>query len=117
MNMCVKKDDVFVNALALDELRKLCYSNGKYDWSVQIAEFLTNEGFEDAKLEYVGDSKEIERAFQDQHMLTMEKFAIMMAKTGQREMARNIYPLIRDACREATKGATLCIPRVVCTAH
>ena len=117
VNMCVRKDDVTVNAPALDELRKLCHSNGKYDWSIQIAEFLTKEGFEDAKLEYFGDSKEIARAFNDQHMLTMDEFAIMMAKTGQSEMARNIYQLIGDACREATKGATLCIPRVVCTAH
>lgn len=117
VNMYVKKDDASTKAPALDELRNLCYSNGKYDWSVQIPKFLAEEGFRDIRFEYIGDSKEMARAFNDQHMLTMEEFATMMAKSGRKEMASNMYQLIGEACCEATKGTTLCIPRIVCTAR
>lgn len=117
VNMCVKKDDATMATPALDGLRNLCYSDGRYNWSTEIASFLSGEGFLDAKLEHFGDSKEIARAFNDQHMLTMEEFAVMMAKNGQKIMAQNIYQLISDAYYETLKGATLCIPRVVCTAQ
>lgn len=117
VNMCIKKDDPSLKTPALDEIYSLCHSSGKYDWSVQIANILAEEGFRNAEIEYFGDSQEMARAFNDQHMLTMDEFATMMTKIGQREMARNIYQLIGDAFHEATKGAMLCIPRVVCTAN
>ncbi|MCJ1275035.1 hypothetical protein MMC21_002835 [Puttea exsequens] len=117
VNMCVKKEDTNVQAPALEGLWNLCHADGKYDWSVHIPSFLIEEGFQGAKLESFGDRQDMARAFNDQHMLTMEEFATTMAKIGQKDMARNIQRLISDAFLEATYGATLCIPRVVCIAR
>ncbi|KAL8718666.1 MAG: hypothetical protein Q9225_004219 [Loekoesia sp. 1 TL-2023] len=117
VNMIVNKEDSTVQAPALDGLYNLCRSDGKNDWSVKLPEFLSKEGFTDPTIDYFGDSRDIMRAFHDQHMLTLEEFATTAARKGQKEMAKKIYQLIEDAFHEATKGATLCIPRVVCTAR
>ena len=117
VNMCIKKYDPSLTTPALDEIYSLCYSNGKYNWSVQIANVLAEEGLWNARIDYCGDSRVMARAFNDQHMLTMDEFAMRMTKIGQKEKARNVNQLISDAFHEATEGSTLCIPRVVCIAN
>lgn len=118
VNMCVKKPaDPATQTPALDELRDLCHSGGRYDWSVDIATILGEEGFWDSKITYFGDGREWERALNDQHMLTMEEFAGVLMDKGERDQARHMQRLIGEAFREATGGAALCIPRLVCTAR
>ena len=116
VNIIVKRDDPAMETPALNGLLNLCRSDGRYDWSIKLDEALTKGGFRDAKLEKYGDSKEIARAFNDQHMLTMEEFATTMAKVGQTDMSRKIQKMISDALIEAANGPTLCVPRLVVTA-
>ena len=117
--MCVKKpSDVGATPTpVLDGLRDLCHAGGRYDWSVDIAGCLAEEGFRDSKVTFFGDSREMERAFNDQHMLTMEEFAMVLQRAGQKDQAQHIHRLIGEAFREAKEGAALCIPRLVCTAQ
>lgn len=75
---------------------------------------MTDEGFLDVKMEHFGDSPELLRAFNEQHLLTMEEFALRLLKIGQKEAAGKFCNLIKEGYQESITGAALCIPRVVC---
>ena len=115
--MCVKKVDSLLQAPALEQLREMSYANGRNDWILQLPRSASEEGFQDAILYHFGDSIELARAFNEQHLLTMEEFALGLTKIGKKKEALRFYKVIGDAYQESLKGAALCIPRVVCVAH
>jgi len=119
VNMCVKQADPTnpVPAPALEQLREMSYANGRYNWTLKLPEFLMGEGFQDAKIDYFGDHKDLVRAFNEQHLFTMELFALTLVKAGKKEAAEKFFQIIREGYQESTKGAALCIPRTVCVAR
>lgn len=117
VHMHVKKVDPHVPAPALEKLRDMSWADGRHDWTLQLPEFMTEEGFEDATMECFGDGDEMIRAFHEQHLLTMDEFATSLTKMGKIEAAETFYQLIREGYRESTTGAALCIPRIVCVAR
>ena len=114
VNMRVKKVDPELQAPSLDQLREMSYANGRYNWTLQLPKFMTDQGFLDVKMELFDDNPELIRAFNEQHLLTMEEFAFRLTKIGQKEAAAKFYDLIRDGYQESITGAALCIPRIVC---
>ncbi|KAL1970615.1 hypothetical protein VTN77DRAFT_4259 [Rasamsonia byssochlamydoides] len=116
VNMHVKKVDPSVRAPALEELCKMSYSDGRHDWVLDLPQLLMQEGFHDAQLEYYGDKPELVRAFNDQHLLTMDEFAAGLMRINKQEAAAKFYQLIRDGYQECVDGAAFCIPRVVIVA-
>ena len=112
--MCVKTVDPSVTAPSLEKLREMSYANGRHDWVLRLPEFAKEVGFEDVEMKFFGDDVEFAKAFNVQHLLTMEEFATSLMRVGEREGAERFYRLIGDGYRESLKGAAFCIPRVVC---
>ena len=102
---------------ALQELRELVCSRGRHDWTLQLADIMTEEGLEDAKLYNFGDRKELAKANGEQHLLTMEEFASRLAEGGNKDEAAKLHQLLHHAYKESMKGAALSMPRVVCVAR
>jgi len=117
VNMHVKKVDATISAPALEQLREMSYANGRYNWVLKLPDFIAEEGFQDVKMVKFGDPDELIRAFNEQHLLTMEMFAWTLARSGKKEAAEKFFQLVRDGYQESTKGAALCIPRIVCVAQ
>ncbi|KAF4625371.1 hypothetical protein G7Y89_g12797 [Cudoniella acicularis] len=116
-NMHVKKVEPSLDSPALEQLRQMCWADGRHDWTIQLPHFLTEGRFLDAKLERFGDPTELIRAFNEQHLFTMEVFAVALVKAGKQDAAAAFYKVIGDSYRESITGAALCIPRVVCVAQ
>ena len=57
---------------ALHELRKMVYSRGRNDWTLQLPDFFVEEGLLDVKMYNFQDLPEFARANDEQHLLTME---------------------------------------------
>lgn len=114
VNMGVKKIDTAVPSPALDELVTISRGNGRYDWTLDIPKAMEESGFADVKCEFVGDLPELVRPMGEMHLMTMEEIGVGFAKRGQHEMAAKLYQAIEDAGKEATLGATLYFPRIVC---
>ena len=117
VNATVKKVDPNLQAPALDQLLDWSCAEGRHDWTVQLPQFLTAEGFHDATIDFYGDGPELARAFNDQHLLTAEEFAEGLAKLGKTEAAAKYFQLLEDAYSESIAGAALCVPRIVCVAR
>ena len=117
VNMHVKKVESSVQAPALDKLREMSYAGGRHDWTLHIPQFLAEGGFQDTKMEYFGDEDALIRAFNEQHLLTMEEFAHGLLKNGKKEAASTFFQLVVDGYKESILGAALCIPRIVCVAR
>jgi hypothetical protein len=113
-NMSVKRADPTISSPSLDELREMCWSEGKYDWTLKLPKFMKQEGFLEVKMESSDDPDELIRAFGDQHLFTMEEFARSLARVGKKEAAEKFYGVIEGAYEEGKGGAALCIPRIVC---
>lgn len=114
VNMCIKKVDPGLQAPALEQLREWSWADGRHDWTTQLPRFFAEEGFHDSKIDYVGDSPELTRAFNEQHLLTAEEFAEGLVKLGKPEAAAKYFRLVQEAYEESIAGAALCVPRVVC---
>ncbi|KAF7879458.1 hypothetical protein EAF04_000654 [Stromatinia cepivora] len=106
-----------IKAPALEKIREMSWANGRYDWTLKIPEFLTEAGFQDVRMQKFGDEDRLVRAFNEQHLLTMDEFASSLGRMGKRDVADTWYGLIERAEKEAEMGAALCIPRIVCTAR
>ena len=117
VNMCVKKVDPNLQAPALDQLREWSWAEGRHDWTVQLPQFFTEEGFHAPKIDYFGDSPELIRAFNEQHLLTVEEFAEGLVKLGKPEAASKYFRLIQEAYNESVAGAALSVPRITCVAQ
>ncbi|KAF2114305.1 UMTA methyltransferase family protein [Lophiotrema nucula] len=117
VNMRVRKVNPAIASPALDEIHSLCYSGGRHDWTLTIPEMLAEEEFTNTSMTKFGDKPGLARAFNDQHMLTMEEFAAGMIRVGKHDVANKAFDLIGKAHGESVRGATLCIPRIVVVAH
>ncbi|KAF2656070.1 S-adenosyl-L-methionine-dependent methyltransferase [Lophiostoma macrostomum CBS 122681] len=116
-HMHVRKIDDSIASPAMDQLRDICYSSGRQDWTLQIPELLSEAGFADTKMTEFGDPTYLARTFNELHMLTIEEMASGVARTGKRELAVRMQTLIGDANSEAINGVVLCIPRIVVVAR
>lgn len=116
VNMCIKKVDPSVAAPALEEIKEASHAGGRHDWVLELPRLLTENGFQDAKIDYYDEPLELVRAFNDQHLLTMEEFAAKLAGKGQMEAAARFAHLIQAGYQECVNGAALSIPRVVVVA-
>lgn len=114
VNMGVKKVDSTVPSPALDELVTISKANGRYNWTLEIKKVMEEEGFQNATLDLIGDPPELVRPFNELHLMSMEEIGVSFARRGQHEMASKLSQLIKEAYHEATLGATLCFPRVIC---
>ena len=101
---------------ALDELRELVYSRGRNDWTLELAEIASEQGFEDAKLYHFEDRIELAKANGEQHLLTMEEFAIRLVSVDKKTEAMELQQLLGRAQEDSLDGAALSMPRVVCVA-
>ncbi|PQE03071.1 UMTA methyltransferase family protein [Rutstroemia sp. NJR-2017a BVV2] len=115
VDMTVKKVSPEIQAPALEKLREKSWADGRYDWTVQIPYVLKEEGFENVKGHVYGDEAGLTRAFNEQHLLTMDEFARSLARLGKVEAAEAFWCLIEEGEKEAVEGAALCIPRIVST--
>jgi len=116
VNMCIKKADPSVAAPALEDIKEASHAGGRHDWVLELPRLLTENGFQDAKIDYYDEPLELVRAFNDQHLLTMEEFAAKLAGKGQTEAAARFAYLIQAGYQECVNGAALSIPRVVVVA-
>jgi hypothetical protein len=103
-----------VEAPAVEKLLEMSSSDGRHDWTLDLPQFMGKEGFVEVEMEKFGDEDRVVRACNEQHLLTMEEFAASLVKMGKKEAAEEFYRTIGEAYQESTKGAALCIPRVVC---
>ena len=114
---CVKTISKNLDTPALSELRELVYSRGRNDWTLKLAEFASEEGFEDAKLYHFDDKIELAKANGEQHLLTMEEFAARLASVDKKTEAIELQQLLGRVHEESSHGAALSMPRVVCVAR
>ena len=113
---CVKTVDPSVQTPALQELRKLAYSQGRNDWTLQLADIMNKEGLHSAMLYHFEDRIELAKANSEQHLLTYEEFASRLTKIDKTHEASKLYQLISQGYKESLEGAVLSMPRVVCVA-
>ena len=117
VNMHVKRINPQVQAPALDQLREISYAGGRHDWVLELPKSIAEAGYKVVGFHYFGDGDELIRAFNEQHLLTMEEFALSLTRIGKEKEAARFYKLVRDGYEESIRGAALCIPRVVCVAR
>ena len=68
-------------------------------------------------MQLYGDPPDLVRAFDNQHLLTMNEFAGSLMRIGKVDGARKIYKLVRDGYQENVQGVGFCILRVVIVAR
>lgn len=117
VNIHVKKPNNMTEAPALEELRTACYSNGRHDWTRDLPHLLAQSGFQTPKLHWYDETPELVRAFNDQHLMTMEEFAARLTQTGQHAGAADFRRIIAQSYQECLNGAALSMPRVVVVAQ
>jgi hypothetical protein len=113
LDMTVKKVSPEIQAPALEQIREKSWADGRYDWTVRIPDVLKEEGLENVIGHMYGDEVGLTRAFNEQHLLTMDEFARSLARLGKVEAAETFWGLIEEGEKEAVQGAALCIPRIV----
>lgn len=97
-----------------DELRTMVYSQGRHDWTLELARFFSEEGLLESEIFHYQDRPDLARANGEQHLLTMEEFASGLVTTERKGEATKILQLIKDVHEEMLTGAALSMPRVVC---
>lgn len=117
VNMSIMKADPNLQAPALEQVRDWSWADGRHDWTVRLPQFLTDEGFCNATIDFFGDSPDLRRAFTDQHLLTIEEFAEGLSKLGKPEAASKYFNIIEKAHEESINGNVICVPRIICTAR
>ena len=115
INMRVKRVSSEMPTPAFDQLREMIWSHGRYDWLLKLADLATRSGFVDAKIHLYGDRDDLVRAFNDQHLMTMDEFALHLTGIGKKDEALAFHKVVENAYQESLNGAAICIPRVVCT--
>lgn len=99
VNMKIKKVNPSVEAPALEAIRIASHANGRHDWVLDLPRLLNKAGFQDAKLDYYDEGPDLVRAFNDQHLLTMEEFASKLMQNGRAEAAASFVKLIQAGYR------------------
>ncbi|KAA8568628.1 hypothetical protein EYC84_007639 [Monilinia fructicola] len=95
-NMHVKKLHHEVQAPALEKIREMSGANGRHDWTVELPDFLREAGFQDVTIQFFGDEDRLVRAFNEQHLLTMDEFAPSLVKMGKVDAAKKFLELIQQ---------------------
>ncbi|KAI9678377.1 MAG: hypothetical protein M1822_008023 [Bathelium mastoideum] len=114
IDMHVRKVDSALETPALEQLREVCYSNGKHDWILDIPRSMAENGFKDVDMYHFTDRLELARAVNDQHLMTMEEFVGTLSKAGEKDAVNAFRKVISGVYQESLQGAVLCIPKVVC---
>ena len=114
VNLAVKKVDSSIQTPALDQLLKTSYSEGKYNWTLNIPTVMAEEGFKDTEMFSFGDDPGLIKAYNEHHMLVLHELAVGLTKIGKHEAGSTLQNVIGEAHQESKNGAALCIPRVVC---
>ncbi|PQE18182.1 UMTA methyltransferase family protein [Rutstroemia sp. NJR-2017a BBW] len=115
VDMSITKATPETQAPALEQLREKSWAGRRYDWTVEIPNVLREEGFEDVGGKVYGDEMGLVRAFNEQHLWTMDEFARRLMGLGMREAAETFWGLVEEGEWETVRGAGLCIPRIVST--
>ena len=110
----VRKSVASLCTPGLDKLRKMVYSEGRNDWTLELAKIFSEQGLLNTSLNHYEDSLRLAKANGEQHLLTMEEFASSLAQTNRVEEASEIIRLIHEVQAEVSEGAVLSMPRVVC---
>lgn len=114
-NMHVKKVDASVEVPALEQLLKMSWSNGRYDWTLDLPDFMKDVGFADVSMDHFDDKDELVRAFGEQHLLTMGEFGVSLMNMGKEEAGAEFSKIAEECYHESVStGAAFCIPRIVC---
>lgn len=93
------------------------FENLPDDWVLQIPRFAREIGFEDVHLYHFGDGNELARAFNEQHLLTMEEFAVSLTKIGKRDAASRVPSTYQRRISGVPEGSDFLYPkgRLCCT--
>jgi SAM-dependent methyltransferase len=113
VNMGVKRAEPQIPTPGLNELSKVAWAGGKHDWTIQLPKYMKEEGFNETRIEYFDDPPELVRAFTDLHLCTMEEAANALQRVGKHEAATAFRRTLGQCFREASTGASLCLPRIV----
>lgn len=65
---------------------------------------MRKEGFVEVEVEKFGDEDVMVKAFNEQHLLTMEDFAASLVKMEKKKAAEEFYKTIGEAYEESTSG-------------
>ncbi|KAL9618313.1 MAG: hypothetical protein Q9160_006963 [Pyrenula sp. 1 TL-2023] len=101
----------------LDGIVEMNHSDQRFDWTIKLPELVAREGFVDPQLQRYDDPEELSRAFNDQHLMTMEEVAVGLRKVSKYEDAMKVSRMVHEGYKESQKGAGICFPRVVCNAR
>ena len=101
----------------LQEFQDFVYSQGKNNWTVQLADVAKDIGFEDALSYHFGGSIEFAKAEMENILQTVDEFASRLMSLGREETALKVRKILAGAYQESLEGAVLSIPRVVCVAR
>ena len=114
VHACVRTVDESLQIPALRQLHKMMYSDGKHDWTLQLADIAQQEGLGNTELYKFEDRAELAKANGEQHLLTMEEVAAHLLQMGNAQEASKLHQLIQNVYKESLMGAAISIPRVVC---
>ncbi|KAL9110492.1 MAG: hypothetical protein Q9227_005036 [Pyrenula ochraceoflavens] len=116
-NVSVKRVNADTPAPAMEQINDMSWSKGTIDWTLQIPQWLAEDGFRDVRLEHYGDRDDMIRPFHEMHLTTLEEVSRGLLKAGKKEEAMAFPKLLQEAHREAQGGAALFVPRFVCLAR
>ncbi|EAW12432.1 class I SAM-dependent methyltransferase [Aspergillus clavatus NRRL 1] len=99
---------------AMEQLRQFAYSDGRNNWTLEIAQYLQNHGFARTQLFQYHDPLERAKANNEQYIMCLEEFARRLDHEGERKDAREVYELIGKISDESQTGSALLMGRIVC---
>ncbi|KAK2034766.1 hypothetical protein LX32DRAFT_669678 [Colletotrichum zoysiae] len=114
VNVSVRKADSALPTPGLDHLRDWTGAGGLHAWTVMLADFVAEEGFVDANMDFIRNGLELARTFNGQHLLMPEEFAEGLAKLSNVKSAAKYLQIFEEAHSKSMSGAALCLLRVVC---
>lgn len=113
----VKSVDGSFSTPALEELVALNYSQGRNNWTTQLADICVHEGLHDARLSHFEDRIVLAKANNELLLLTMEEFASRLEAVDKKNEAAKVHRLVKEVYGEALQGAAVSMPKVVCVAR
>jgi len=95
-------------------LHKFLHGSGKFDWTLQLDQLMTSNGFEDAVIHQYEDGLEHATAMNDLLMATMGEVSAGLVRSGRAEKGKWLRELIPRVHRESLEGAAISVPKLVC---
>lgn len=112
--------DPTIKTEAVEAMRRYMHTpkgdvKGLHEWRYQLATFLSQHGFEEAKLHKYQTDLSMARFWTDNYMVLVEEFTAKVLKgTGE---ASRAYQIVKNAADEAQHGAAIVIPQLVVVAR